>query len=91
MSRDDNEYIASNSEASAIMSYRPPGAYIEREAVEWMRNPDGTVLLDHKNRPLSVDKILATKPLRQEISTRPGPDALLSTRTAPRMKRDAML
>jgi hypothetical protein len=42
--------------------------------VEWVRNPtDGSVLLDHKGNPISVNRILATKPLRGELSTRPGP------------------
>ena len=42
--------------------------------LEYVYNPsDGSVLLDHKGRPLSVDKLLATKPLRGELSTRPGP------------------
>jgi DNA recombination protein Rad52 len=42
--------------------------------VEWVRNPtDGSALLDHKGNPISVNRILATKPLRGELSTRPGP------------------
>lgn len=42
--------------------------------VQWVRNPtDGSVLLDHKGNPISVNRILATKPLRGELSTRPGP------------------
>ena len=40
---------------------------------EPVRNPDGTPLLDHNQRPISIDKILATKPLRAELSSRPGP------------------
>ena len=44
------------------------------KTVEWVRNPsDGSVLLDHNGKPISVDRILATKPLRGELSTRPGP------------------
>eukprot|EP00934_Nitzschia_sp_Nitz4_P009172 Nitzschia sp. Nitz4//scaffold3_size479765//143813//145277//NITZ4_000062-RA/size479765-processed-gene-0.70-mRNA-1//1//CDS//3329550644//9162//frame0 len=39
-----------------------------------VHNPsDGSVLLDHNGKPVSVDKILATKPLRGELSTRRGP------------------
>ena len=41
--------------------------------VELMRNPDGTLMMDHNNRTVSVEKILATKPLKSELSTRPGP------------------
>jgi len=45
-----------------------------RKKVQWMYNPvDGSVLLDHNGIPLSVDRMLATKPLRHELSTRPGP------------------
>jgi DNA recombination protein Rad52 len=42
--------------------------------LQWVYNPnDGSVLLDHNNEPVSVDRLLATKPLRHELSTRPGP------------------
>lgn len=41
--------------------------------VEWVRNTDGTPLIDHRGRPITVDRMLATKPLRGELSTRPGP------------------
>jgi DNA recombination protein Rad52 len=62
-------------------SYIPPGtsspmkspSIPRRVPVEWVRNHDGTVLLDHRGNPLSVDRLLATKPLRQELSSRPGP------------------
>lgn len=58
---------ATNKRTASVMI--PPG-----KPVEWVRNPsDGSVLLDHKGQPISVDRILATKPLRGELSTRPGP------------------
>ena len=42
--------------------------------VQWVYNPlDGSVLMDHNGDPLSVDRLLATKPLKHELSTRPGP------------------
>ncbi|CAJ1954112.1 unnamed protein product [Cylindrotheca closterium] len=42
--------------------------------ISYVTNPsDGSILLDHNNNPVTVDKILATKPLKQELSTRPGP------------------
>jgi DNA recombination protein Rad52 len=42
--------------------------------VQWVYNPaDGSILTDHNNMPVSVDRLLATKPLRHELSTRPGP------------------
>jgi len=40
---------------------------------EFIRNPDGTLLLDHNNDPIPIAKMLATKPLRSELATRPGP------------------
>jgi len=40
---------------------------------ESVQNPDGTALLDHNNNPIPIAKLLATKPLRSELSTRPGP------------------
>ena len=51
-----------------------PNLVPPNKAVEYVYNPsDGSVLLDHNGRPISVDKLLATKPLRGELSTRPGP------------------
>lgn len=42
--------------------------------VQWVYNPvDGSILKDHNGLPLSVDRLLATTPLRHELSTRPGP------------------
>ncbi|OEU17802.1 dsRNA-binding domain-like protein [Fragilariopsis cylindrus CCMP1102] len=42
--------------------------------VQWVYNPaDGSILTDHNNMPVSVDRLLATKPLRHELSSRPGP------------------
>jgi len=46
------------------------GKHKERE---YILNADGTVLLDHKKAPVTVDRFLASKPLRAEVSTRPGP------------------
>lgn len=44
------------------------------KAIKWVRNPhDGSILHDHRGRPISVDRMLATKPLRHELCTRPGP------------------
>jgi len=62
-------------ESSTLASYRPPGSLIpQRKDIEWVYNPsDGSVLLDHKGNPISVDKLLSTKPLRHELSSRPGP------------------
>ena len=42
--------------------------------VQWVHNPsDGSVLQDHRGKPISVDRMLATKPLKDELSTRKGP------------------
>jgi DNA recombination protein Rad52 len=69
------ERLPKEFESDVIRSYRPPGASnIPHKPVEWVRNPaDGSVLLDHHQRPISVDRLLATKPLRSELSSRPGP------------------
>lgn len=34
---------------------------------------DGSVVLDEHNRPLTVNRLLATKPLQSELCSRPGP------------------
>ena len=72
----------------ASYKYKPPGASSSSSfsfssssnslppprPVEWVCNPsDGSVLLDHKGKPVSVDKLLTTKPLRHDLSSRPGP------------------
>ena len=49
-------------------------SFIGNKRVQWVRNPaDGSVLKDHNGMPLSVDRLLATNPLRHELCTRPGP------------------
>jgi len=59
-------------EHQVLASYVPPGVHSSPN-VEWVRNPiDGSILRDHKNYPVSVNRILATKPLRSELSSRPG-------------------
>ena len=46
----------------------------QNKGVQWVYNPlDGSVLRDPTGLPVSVDRILATNPLRHELSTRPGP------------------
>jgi DNA recombination protein Rad52 len=47
---------------------------LANKKVQWVYNPlDGSVLMDHNGAPLTVDRLLNTKPLRHELSTRPGP------------------
>ena len=61
-------------EAQVIQSYNPPGSARKPPEVEWVRNTlDGSILHDHKGYPVSVNRLLATKPLRAELSSRPGP------------------
>ena len=40
---------------------------------ELLSKADGSLLLDHKKNPIPIDKFLATKPLKRELCTRPGP------------------
>ena len=62
-------YNITNSNATALNS-NP----LANKPVQWVYNPsDGSVLRDHHGQPLSVDKLLATEPLKHELSTRPGP------------------
>lgn len=51
------------------------GVNISRdEAPRYVRYPfDRSVVVDHHARPLTVDRVLATKPLQHELSQRPGP------------------
>jgi DNA recombination protein Rad52 len=60
---------SNNNKSDSTRTFPPP-----HKQVEWVYNPsDGSVLLDHRGIPVSVDKILATKPLKGELHTRPGP------------------
>ncbi|CAB9513976.1 repair protein RAD52 homolog [Seminavis robusta] len=61
-------------EAQVIQGYRAPGQQYHAPPVEWVKNTlDGSVLTDHKGYPISVNRLLATRPLRAELSSRPGP------------------
>ena len=61
-------------ESQVIQGYNPPGLAKKIPEVEWVKNTlDGSILHDHKGYPVSVNRLLATKPLRAELSTRPGP------------------
>jgi DNA repair and recombination protein RAD52 len=63
-------------EQSIRQSYQPPGNNNtpQKKQLQWVYNPtDGTVLRDHHGQPVSVDRLLATKPLRHELSQRKGP------------------
>ncbi|GKZ01281.1 hypothetical protein MPSEU_001079100 [Mayamaea pseudoterrestris] len=41
---------------------------------KYMHHPrDGSVLLDHRGEPLSIDRMLGSQPLQSELATRPGP------------------
>jgi DNA recombination protein Rad52 len=44
------------------------------ETIDYIRNPmDHSVVSDHEGVPITVDRMLATKPLRSDLMTRPGP------------------
>ena len=47
--------------------------YQTTQTVPYALNPDGTPLLDHHYRPIPLQKILQTRPLKADVSTRPGP------------------
>jgi DNA recombination protein Rad52 len=79
---------AASTEHATVQNYQPPAVSQSTffghanmsppnpppKPIDYVYNPsDGSVLLDHNGRPISVDKLLATKPLRGELSTRPGP------------------
>lgn len=83
-----NALTASIVEQACLQDYRPPGSQYYpspskqqqklpphlAKPVQFVYNPgDGTVLRDNHGRPVTVAKLLATKPLRHEILTRPGP------------------
>lgn len=74
MSPNSNEGMPpTHHEAHILSTYSPPGMQPHPTPVEWVRNMDGTPLLDHNGRPVSVNQILATKPLKPELCSRPGP------------------
>lgn len=60
-------------EAQTISTYSLPGVHPPPIPIEWVRNVDGTPLLDHNGNPVSVNQLLATKPLKLELCSRPGP------------------
>ena len=47
--------------------------YQSTQTIPYTLNPDGTPLLDHHYRPIPLQKILQTRPLKADVSTRPGP------------------
>lgn len=50
---------------------KPP---LSSEPPQYVLNPfDRSVLVDHKGNNLTVDRLLATRPLKGELLTRPGP------------------
>jgi DNA recombination protein Rad52 len=52
----------------------------KKSTVDYIRNPtDYSVLLDHTSTPITIDRMLATKPLRSELMTRPGPGGRVLT------------
>lgn len=59
--------------ADCRYKYATDPAIVDPFVVEIMRLPNGEPLLDHNEQVIPVSKILATKPLRRDILTRPGP------------------
>lgn len=62
--------VTSVTEETSVAAIRSPNVSLP----DYVLNPmDRTVLVDHHGRPVTVDRMLATKPLRGELLTRPGP------------------
>lgn len=59
----------------AVLTTYPNATSNRPVTLTYVRNPanENRVLLDQKGRPVTVDRLLATKPLRQDLGTRPGP------------------
>eukprot|EP00977_Amphora_coffeiformis_P029868 scaffold43153_cov176-Amphora_coffeaeformis.AAC.3 len=59
----------------AVLATYPNASSNKPATFMYVRNPanENRVLLDQKGRPVTVDRLLATKPLKQDLSTRPGP------------------
>ena len=60
-----------NAELAALQNYQQQQYNFGSEPV--IDPSDGTPLLDHNLVPISVAKMLATKPLKRDLCTRPGP------------------
>lgn len=66
--------MVQNSALNDYELHRPKSQTLtEYFGAEFVRNPDGTPLLDHENKPITIAKMLATKPLKSELHSRPGP------------------
>lgn len=59
--------------ADCNYKYGRDPAMVDPLSVEIMRKPDGSALIDHNGQVIPIRKILATKPLKRDILTRPGP------------------
>jgi DNA recombination protein Rad52 len=68
-------HSAATDSAVPVIASHPIIHYpVHPKDLQWVYNPnDGSVLVDHNHEPVSVDRLLATKPLRHELSSRPGP------------------
>ena len=73
LSEDDERALIAQTEQAVASTY--PNALQCYKPSVYVRNPanENRVLLDARQRPITVDRILATKPLRQDLSSRPGP------------------
>ena len=58
-----------NGSGGALLTHQYQGT----QTIPYTLNPDGTPLLDHHYRPIPLQKILQTRPLKADVSTRPGP------------------
>jgi len=68
-----NNAQITSAELSVYQKYSQSNEHI-RFGSEFILDPsDGTPILDEHSNPISVAKILATKPLKRDLCTRPGP------------------
>ena len=76
LSEDEERDLIARTERAVAATYPRNGlgsaAY---KTATYVRNPanENRVLLDARQRPVTVERILATKPFRQDLLTRPGP------------------
>lgn len=77
LAEDEERDLIARTERAVAATYprNGLGSTSAYKTATYVRNPanENRVLLDARQRPVTVDRILATKPFRQDLLTRPGP------------------